>query len=216
MELIRLEPPDALDMPLGQAMFTQRAIRRLDPTRPIEDDKIKLMLDAASKAPNGANSQPARFLVVRDRERVRAFGRLYHEAWWAKRADAYGWTPDQEIPADSPYVMPAKLASEMVDAPAVVLVFSPGPETLVAGSVFPAVQNLMLAARALGVGSVLTSLHPSVIDRLRAMFDVPENMNFHACVPLGYPRGNFGLTGRWPSAETTFYDSWGGPPPWTE
>ncbi len=216
MELIRLEPPDALDMPLGQAMFTQRAIRRLDSTRPVEDDKIKLILDAASKAPNGANSQPARFLVVRDRERIREFGRLYHEAWWAKRADAYGWTPDQEIPADSPYVMPAKLASEMVDAPAVVLVFSPGPEALVAGSVFPAVQNLMLAARALGIGSVLTSLHPTVMDRLKAMFEVPDNMNFHACVPLGYPRGNFGLTGRWSSAETTFYDSWDQPPPWSE
>ncbi|MGI9599026.1 MAG: nitroreductase family protein [Acidimicrobiales bacterium] len=213
--MIHLEPPDELAMPLGEAMFTQRAIRRLDPDRPITDETLKLVLDAASKAPNGANVQPARFLVVRDRTRIEAFGRLYYEAWWAKRADAYGWTPGQEIPDDSPYRMPAHLASEMVNAPAVVLVFSPGPPELVAGSVFPAVQNLMLAARALGVGSVLTSLHPVVIDRLHTMFNVPDDMGFHACVPLGYPLGNFGPTRRWDSGDTAFIDEWDTRPPWS-
>ncbi len=215
MEMVRLRPPDELTMPLGEAMFTQRAIRRLDPDRPIDDDKLRIMLNAASKAPNGANMQPARFLVVRDRRKIQEFGRLYHEAWWAKRADSYGWAPGQDIPDDSPYRMPAQLAEEMGRAPAVILVFSPGPVELVAGSVFPAVQNLMLAARGLGIGSVLTSLHPTVMDRLRGLFNVPDEMGFHACVPLGYPLGNFGPTRRWSTSDTTYFDEWDNKPPWS-
>ena len=92
-EMIRLEPPGSLDMAIGEAMFTQRAIRRLD--RRIGQSprsRYETILDAGSKAPSGANMQPARFLVIRDRERIRAFGALYREAWWAKRLDEYGWT----------------------------------------------------------------------------------------------------------------------------
>lgn len=198
-------------MALGEAMFTQRAIRRFDPQRPISDQQLRLVLDAATKAPTGANIQPVRPLVIRDRELIRRFGALYHEAWWAKRADAYGWEPDQELPVDSPYVMPALLASEMVDAPVVVLFWSTGAP---GNSVFPAVQNMMLAARALGIGSVLTTLHPSVMSRVHEMFDVPADVRFHCCVPLGYPRGAFGTTQRLPSSVTTNWNRWGQSPPW--
>jgi nitroreductase len=90
MNAVRLEPPAELDMPIGEAMFTQRAIRRLDPNRPIGDAQIELMLNAASKAPNGGNAQPGRFLVIRDRELIKRFGKLYHQAWWAKRRDELG------------------------------------------------------------------------------------------------------------------------------
>ena len=148
-EMIRLAPPDALDMPLGEAMFTQRAIRRLDPDRPVTDEQLRTILDAGSKAPNGANAQPARFLVIRDRERIREFGALYHEAWWAKRRDEYGWSGKEDIPDGSPYRMPALLADEMANAPAVILAFS-FPTGTAAASTFPAVQNILLAARALG------------------------------------------------------------------
>ena len=68
-----------LDMPIGEAMFTQRAIRRLRPD-PIPIDDLRLILEAAVKAPNGGNLQPARFLVLADREVIRQFGALYHEA----------------------------------------------------------------------------------------------------------------------------------------
>ncbi|MEZ5409339.1 MAG: nitroreductase family protein [Acidimicrobiales bacterium] len=213
--MIHLDPPAELAMPLAEAMFTQRAIRRLDPDRPVTDAELELVLDAASKAPSGANTQPARFLVIRDRARIEAFGRLYHEAWWAKRADELGWTVDQEVPADSPYRMAAVLAAEMRQAPVVILAFAPGrrPEAT-ASSVFPAIQNLMLAARALGLGSVLTTLHPSVMERVHALLGVPDDVSFHACIPLGRPRGNFGPTRRRPTAETTSWDTWGSPPPW--
>ena len=211
--MVRLAPPAALDMPLGEAMFTQRAIRRLDPGRPVSDEQLETILDAGSKAPNGANLQPARFLVVRSREKIRAFGALYHEAWWAKRRDEYGWSGKDDIPDGSPYRMPALLADEMASAPAVVLAFSL-PSGVAASSSFPAVQNILLAARALGIGSVLTTLHPQVMERVYAMFGVPSDMVFHCCIPLGYPRGRFGPTARYPTSHTTSWDEWSKPPPW--
>lgn len=212
MEMIYLDPPAELGMPLGAAMFSQRAIRRFDHNRPIGDAELKLMLDAASKAPSGGNTQTARFLALRNREKIHSFGKLYHEAWWAKRRDDYGWKPEQELPSDSPFRMNALLAREIVNAPVVVLAFALAETS--ATSVLPAAQNLMLAARALGIGSVLTTLHPSVMGRVYALFAVPSDVDFHCCIPLGYPRGKFGPTRRYPSAKTTFWDNWDAHPPW--
>ncbi|MCH9674792.1 MAG: nitroreductase family protein [Gammaproteobacteria bacterium] len=213
MEMVRIDAPASLTMPIGEAMFTQRATRRLDPSRPISDEQIKTVLDAASKAPNGGNAQPARFLVIRDRKKIEEFGALYFEAWWAKRFDAYGWTSKADIPEGSVYRFPALLADEMVNAPVVVLAFSEKTQVAEA-STFPGVQNLLLAARALGIGSVLTTLHAKVMGRVNAMFGIPDDMVFHCCIPLGYPRGNFGPTSRLPTSETTYWDKWGSPPPW--
>lgn len=213
MEMIRLDPPELLTMPIGEAMFTQRAIRRLDPSHPVTDEQIKIVLDAASKAPSGGNSQPARYLVIRDRQRIEAFGKLYFEAWWAKRRDDSEWTSKDDIPEGSAYRLPALLADEMANAPVVILAFSKR-SAIAESSTFPGVQNLLLAARALGIGSVLTTLHACVMDRVYEMFNVPEETEFHCCIPLGYPRGNFGLTSRMPTSQTTFWDSWDNPPPW--
>ncbi len=214
MKMVRLNPPAELNMPIGEAMFSQRAIRRLDRDRPIGDGQLKIVLDAASKAPNGGNAQTARFLVIRDRQRIAAFGELYYEAWWAKRKDDYGWAPGHDIPADSPYRMAALLAREMRHAPVVILAYAMGAAA--ASSVLPGVQNLLLAARALGIGSVLTTLHPSVMDRVTEMFGVPADAAFHCCIPLGYPRGNFGPTRRYQTADTTHWDRWGARPPWAD
>ena len=213
MEMIRIEAPAELAMPIGEAMFTQRAIRRLDPHRPIADTHLKILLDAASKAPSGGNTQPARFLVVRNKDRIREFGKLYHEAWWAKRRDEYGWTGKEDIPPGSVYEMPARLADEIVDAPVIILALSVGVQKF-AHSVFPPVQNLLLAARALGIGTVLTTLHPQVMERVYAMFGIPPEAEFHCCIPLGYPRGRFGPTRRFPTSETTSWERWGAKPPW--
>ena len=212
MDVVRLEPPAELDMPIGEAMFTQRAIRRLDSKRPITDAQIKLMLDAASKAPSGGNAQPARFLVIRDRDRIKAFGKLYHTAWWAKRRDELGWTGWADIPEGSVYRLAAKFADEAGDAPLVILAFSVKGGS--AHSVYPGVQNLLLAARAQGIGSVLTTLHDDVLGDLYKMFGVPSDVTFHCCLPLGYPRGNFGLTPRLPTAQTTYWNQWHSAPPW--
>ena len=201
--------PARLSMPVGEAMFTQRAIRRFR-SDPVPMDEVELIVEAAVKAPSGANRQPARFLVVADRERIRELGVLYREAWWAKRHDE-GFERFEDLP--DRYHAAAGLADEMVHVPCVVfaLALHNGP----ADSVVPAVQNLMLAARAIGIGSVPTTLHPSVMERFRAMFDIPSDVGFHFCVPLGLPRGRFGPTTRKPTSETTFLDRWGAPVPWT-
>ena len=75
-----------LSMPLGEAIFTQRAIRRLKPD-PIPDEDLQHILEAAIHAPNGGNAQPWHFIVIRDPEVRSKFGTLYKEAWWAKRRD---------------------------------------------------------------------------------------------------------------------------------
>jgi len=197
-----------LSMPIGEAMFTQRAIRRYKPD-PIPIDDLRLVLEAAVKAPNGGNQQIARFLVLTDRDTLRAFGALYREAWWAKRHDEgfadFDALPERFHPA-------AGLADAMVDVPCVILAFAVrnGP----ADSVIPAVQNLMLAARALGIGSVPTTLHPTVMARVYELFAIPEDAAFHFCVPLGYPQGSFGPNVRRPTSETAYLDRWDAPVPW--
>src|SRR5437763_5800689 len=75
---------DRLIMPIGEVMFTQRSVRKFRPD-PIPAEDPRLLVEAAVKAPNGGNHQIGRFLLITDREKIRAFGRLYHEAWWAKR-----------------------------------------------------------------------------------------------------------------------------------
>ena len=197
-----------LSMPLGEAIFTQRAIRRFRPDA-IPLDDIHLIVEAAVKAPNGGNLQLVRFLVVNDRAVIREFATLYREAWWAKRHDE-GFDHWDDLPAR--FHPAAGLADAMGDVPCIVfaLALHNGP----ADSVIPAVQNLMLAARAIGIGSVPTTLHPSVMDRFHQMFDIPDNTGFHFCVPLGYPQGNFGATKRKSTAETTFLNRWGTPVPW--
>ena len=201
-----------LTMPVGEAMFTQRSIRRFKPD-PIPMDDLRLIIEAAMRAPNGGNAQVARFLVVTDRAKILEFGALYHEAWWAKRIEQFGWTKKEDIPADNKsYLSAAGLADAMKDAPCVVFALAVSQGS--ANSVIPAAQNLMLAARALGIGSVPTTLHPKVMDRFHAMFDIPRDVALHFCIPLGYPQGKFGPTNRKPTSETTFLQRWGGKVSW--
>ena len=201
-----------LAMPIGEAMFTQRSIRRFRPD-PIPVEDLRLILEAAVKAPNGGNRQIARFLLLTDRKIIQEFGKLYRDAWWAKRLDERGWTKPEDIPPEEKtYRSAAQLAEEMKDAPCIVLALAVPPGH--ANSVIPACQNLMLAARTLGIGSVPTTLHPKVMDRAYALLGIPKDVSFHFCIPLGYPRGSFGPTSRRPTSETTSLNRWGAPVPW--
>jgi nitroreductase len=200
-----------LAMPVGEAMFTQRATRRLK-TDPIPMEDIQLILEAAVKAPNGGNSQPARFLVLTDADKIRAFAALYKEAWWAKRSDQ-GWKTFEDLPKDgTSYRNAAQLAEDIKDAPCIIFAF--GAKGAGGGSVLPATQNLMLAARALGIGSVPTTLHETVMDRFYEMFNIPKDATFQFCIPIGYPKGNFGPTTRKPTAEVSYLNGWDQPVPW--
>lgn len=202
-----------LSMSLGEAVFTQRSIRRFRPD-PIPLADLELVLAAATKAPNGGNSQIARFLVVTDRDLIREYGALYREAWWAKRRDGQGWNGPEDMTADERvrFAAPMRLADDMADVPCIVFALSVPPNH--AESVLPATQNLMLAARALGIGSVPTRIHPSVEERFRALFGVPDDAVLHFAIPLGYPAGAFGPTSRRPVSEISFLDRWGGAVPW--
>ena len=200
---------DRRSMPLGDAIFTQRSIRRFQSTSIALDD-VHLLVEAAVRAPNGANRHVARFLVVNDRATIRDFGSLDRDAWWAKRADE-GFPTFEDLRRH--FHPAAGLADRMGDVPCVL--FASATRNGPADSVIPAVQNLMLAARAIGIGSVPTTLHLSVMARFRATFAIPDDVAFHLCVPLGYPEGNFGPTDRRPTTETTFLNRWDAPVPWT-
>ena len=115
--------PAQLAMPIGEVMFSQRSIRHFRPD-PLPIDDLQLLMEAAVKAPNGANRQIARFLVVTDRGKIREFGPLYHEAWWAKRREERGWTRSQDIPTDErSYRSAAGLADRMGEVPCIVFAF---------------------------------------------------------------------------------------------
>lgn len=203
--------PNRLTMPIGEAMFSQRAIRRLKPD-PISVADIRTIIEAAQKAPNGGNRQIGRWVVMHDPKIIAEFGKLYHEAWWAKRADE-GVHSREDFPAGhKTHFSAAKLADEMKDAPLVILACSQGGHA--DNSIFPTVQNLLLAARALGIGSCLTTLHPSVEERVYKLLSIPADIKIHCCLPMGYPRGNFGPTSRLPSQEITHYNGWDQSPPW--
>ena len=130
---------DRLTMPLGEAIFSLRAIRRLKPD-PIPDADLRDILEAAIRAPNGGNTQPWHFVVVKDAAIRAQLGTLYHEAWWAKRRDA-GIQGPEDLPRH--YQPAMRLADEFGQVPVMVLVCATSKGAGAVGSVIPAVQNLL-------------------------------------------------------------------------
>ena len=188
---------DRLDITLGDAIFSLRAIRRIKPD-PIPDADLKTILDAARQAPNGANRQPWHFVVLQDAEVRKRFGEFYRVAWWAKRNDE-GFFKPEDIP-------------DIGEVPASVLVCSTSPGGR--ESVIPATQNLLLAARALGIGGTITSLHANVEDDVQQLLKLPDGAGVVYCIPLGYPQGRFGPVTRNPLKEIVSVDKWGSSPDW--
>lgn len=196
---------ERLDMTLGEAIYSLRAIRR-HRTDPIPDDDLDLILDAAIQAPNGGNMQPWHFLVVTDPGLRQAFAPIYHEAWWAKRHES-GWYTPEDLP--DAYSSAMRLADEIGNSPALVFVCATAKGAAAANSIIPSVQNLLLAARALGVGGTITTLHPTVEDQVHELFAIPESAQIVYCVPLGYPKGNFGPVTRKPLDAVSSRNRWG-------
>ena len=198
---------DRLSMPLGVVLFTQRAIRRFKPD-PLPDRDLRDILEAAIRAPSGGNTQPWHWIVVRDAALRRQLGALYHEAWWAKRADA-GITGPAGIPPGKGVSQSAmRLADEMGEAPVIVLLCATSRAPGAAESVVPAAQNLLLAARSLDIGGTITTLHPQVEERVHSLFGIPQTARVVYAIPIGFPRGRFGPAQRTPLAEVCSYDRW--------
>ena len=194
-------------------MYTMRAIRRFRPD-PIEESDLRDILDAARQAPNGGNAQPWRFLLVTDPEKRAALGELYHEAWWAKRKDEGINGPEDIPPGKGVRQSAMRLAGEIGSTPAFVLVCATARGAGAAQSVIPSVQNLLLAARSIGIGGTITTLHAVVEERVHELFGIPDEAQVVYCVPLGYPRGRFGPLTRKPLAEVAALDSWDNTPDW--
>ncbi|MET0832147.1 MAG: nitroreductase family protein [Acidimicrobiia bacterium] len=202
-------------MDLYEALYTTRAMRRVRPD-PIPDHVVAAMLDAAIRAPSGSNAQSWRWLTITDRDTLAEMGRLYATAWQTLRDTVY-----QGREVTDPQMARVTRSSEWLAAnfgnvPLVVLAYTrndPG-----GASIYPAVWNLMLAARGHGVGTTLTTILGMFQGAaLAELLEVPTDRGWAnaAAVPCGYPTGRWGVATRRPAHEVVHHDRWGLPPAWT-
>ncbi len=204
-----------LAMPLAEAMETQRAIRRLRPD-PVDDETVMRVLELAVRAPTGGNRQNWEFVVVRDPEVKHQLARLNRQSWsLLKRLYGRQVRGDEKLARTLAAVQ--WQADHFEEVPVVVVACVRGmrlgfPPTLAAsyyGSIFPAVQNLLLAARGLGLGAALTTLPVWSAVLARRTLGTPWNVTPIAAVPLGWPQGRYGPTTRRPVEEVTHLDRYG-------
>ena len=203
-------------MDFFDVVTTQRAMRRLK-TDAIPDDVVNKIMDAAICAPSGGNRQNWSFVVVRDRATRARLGDLYREAWGELMKVPYYAGASKE-PADSPagrmLASARHLGEHLGEAPVIILAcvaLDPGVKAnLTTGaSIYPAVQNIMLAARALGIGSCITTIHRFRDPQVKELLGIPAEVETAALIPLGYPLGKFGRPPRRPVREVAFTDRWG-------
>ena len=207
--------PDTIG--LMEGMATTRAIRRYLP-EPVSDDVLCDILFAATRAPSGSNRQPFRFMVFTDSARAREVKSLIAtgaQSLWNQKRTADGYD-DATTTDDTPKARMARTMQDYVDnfadVPVLVLAFlvryrEPTPTE--GASVYPACQNLLLAARAHGYGGVLTGFHGFVEKELRAMLGIPDNVFIAATISLGKPAGRHGPVRRVPMNELVYGDTWG-------
>jgi nitroreductase len=205
-------------MDFFDVVTTQRAMRRLKPD-PIPDAVLRQIIDAAVCAPSGGNRQGWSFVVVRDAATRARLGELYRQAWGELMKVPY-YASAAMAPPDSPagrmLASAQHLSEHLGAAPVLILAciaLDPGvkPTLTTGASIYPAVQNIMLAARALGIGSCLTTIHRFRDAQVKELLGIPADVETAALIPLGYPLGKFGRPPRRPVREVAFAESWGKP-----
>ena len=207
---------------LLEGLTTTRAIRRYR-DEPIPEDALRAILFAATRAPSGSNRQPFRFLVLTDgtkaTEAKALLGGAARRVWEMKEARD-GYQKGSGSVAGSPKARMARTMEHYVEhferVPVVVLPFLVRyrePTDTEGASVYPACQNLLLAARALGYGGVMTGFHSLVEDELRTLLEIPDGAVMSATITLGRPEGHHGPVRRRPLGELVFGESWGRPAP---
>jgi nitroreductase len=207
-------------MELHEALYTTRAMRRVRPD-PVPNDVQARILDAAIRAPSGGNSQGWRFLLVDDAGIKAKLGPLYRDAmdqlWktiYAPVIKAAAERPDDPASIQSEKVRRSAmwLADNFEQVPLYLFPFCLHDPT--GGSIYPAVWNAMLAARAEGVGSCLTVvLGVFHLDETLEILGVPANDGWvlSGCVSFGYPTGRWEVAERRPVHEVSYRNQWGGP-----
>jgi nitroreductase len=221
---VRTLPGVATEVPdLLTGIATTRAIRRFA-ADPIPDDDLAAILWHATRAPSGTNRQPTRFVVLRDGpsavEAKAVLARGFREGWGAKSADA-GYDSGSALDPDSrkgrQRAAMEHLVEHFEEVPVVVLpcIVRYRPANPYEGSsVYPACQNLLLAARALGYGGVMTGWHGPVERELRDLLGIPDRVGICATIPLGRPLGNHGPVRRLPLRDVVFDGAWGASAGW--
>ena len=202
---------------LFEAIYTTRAMRRLKPD-PVSRELIMKVIEAATLSPSNSNRQPWIFVVVTDPASKQFVAERYKKAW-----DTYYCTPEKHLVMETqPHTREGKslrsanyLANHMAESP--VLIFAcvkryndkkRAGQPMV-GSIYPAVQNLCLAARAYGLGTSITAMHGMSGDEIDQLIGVPPTYANEVLIPMGYPKGRWGSPERKPAHEVTFFERWG-------
>jgi len=200
---------------LFEAIYTTRSMRRLR-TDPVAPALIVKIIEAATMGPSGANRQPWRFIVVRDPQTKAYVAERYRKAW-----EIYLTPQAREILANDPQSPQGRilrsaryLAEHMGEAP--VMIFccvktftDPGRKGQpMLNAIFPAIQNLCLAARGYGLGTSITGLHLMYAREIETRLGVPAGYANIALIPLGYPKGRWGRSERKPALEVISWERW--------
>lgn len=212
-------------MELYDAIRTTRAMRRLTNDPPVTDEQIWHCLRAAIQAPSGGNVQPWHFVVVTDGDQRAAVAELYHRATERYLNAMLAALPPFRTDEDEHSFMRGvsltrHLAEHLADTPFVVFCLAAYRNTLtdelgtldiggLEASVFPAVQNFMLAARDLGLGTTLTTVVRIYHDDLKALLGLEDRHEVVALVPIGHPVGRFGVAPRKPVEKVTSWNRYG-------
>ncbi len=205
---------------LFEIMRTTRAMRRLKPD-PVPDELIRKILEAGNCAPNGGNTQRWRFLVVKDPAIKAAIQPYYRRAFdEVRNPDHLASVADEAGEAAArkqrQHAAVEYLTDHFHEAPVWIVACledSGGApvERARGASIYPAVMNMLLAARALGLGATLTTRHLFYEKEAEEILGLPANVHSYAILPIGYPMGRFGPVGRGPLAEVVYQDRWGQP-----
>ena len=206
-------------MDVYEALYTTRAMRRVK-TDPIPEQVQKRIMDAAIRAPSGGNAQSWRFMLVDNPTIKGQLGPLYRECMQVMFDTHY--KPQIEEAREHPETQESitftkmhksatYLADHFEDYPLFLFGFAQGDPS--GGSIFPAIWNAMLAARAEGVGTAITSVMVFKLKEMLSILKVPkdEGWNFAACVSMGYPTGRWGVAPRIPVHEVSYRNTWGEP-----
>lgn len=198
---------------LFEIIRTTRSMRRLKPD-PIPDALLDQVLEAGICAANGGNAQSWRFLVIQDPSIKAAVAVWYRRGWHEVTGPRYraAGPPSGASPERFARMLAAAdhLADHLHEAPVWIVPCLTGEVTRTSGaSIYPAVQNMLLAARALGLGCTLTTVHLRFEKEAEAALGLPENVHSYALLPLGYPSGRFGPVRRAALADVVFRDRWG-------
>jgi nitroreductase len=207
-------------MGIFEVMYNCRAMRRIKPD-PVPENLLVKLIDAANQAASGSNAQNGRWIVVRDRaqkEKLAELNRRVFELYTAPTGGRSAALPHQSEEKRARMLEAVRWQAEhFADIPALVIAclqvtlpvrdsFSAGAGS--GGSIWPGVQNLLLAARALGLAATPTTFAISDRNAAREVLSLPEDIQPFCLIPVGYPMGKFGPVTRKPVSEIMRWDRW--------